>query len=110
MTGRRTTGIIPSSLQSRERVIIREIMARATALEAGLAREAKRKAALAKVAGPEEAALRAGPVEAALREALAITEKAVETAPETAMREKAEAMRAGSLLTRISRRSQPRTG
>ena len=101
MTGRRATGIIPSRLQSRERVIIREIMARATAPEAGLGREAKRKAALEKVAGPEEAVLRAGP---------AITEKAVETARAVAMREKAEAMRAGSLLTRISRRSQPRTG
>ena len=99
MTGRRTTGIIPSSLQSRERVIIREIMARATALEAGLAREAKRKAALEKVAGPEEAALKEALVEAALR-----------AVPEKAMRVKAEAMRAGSLLTRISRRSQPRTG
>ena len=110
MTGRRTTGIIPSSLQSRERVIIREIMARATALEAGLAREAKRKAALEKVAGPEEAALKEALVEAVLKAGPAITEKAAETARATAMREKAEAMRAGSLLTRISRRSQPRTG
>lgn len=102
MTGRTGEGMKQSSLQSRERVIIREIMAMKgiMAQAEAMMKEVLRKEVLMKEV-PEEAALRAVP---------AITEKAVETAPEKAMREKAAAMRAGSLLTRISRRSQPRTG
>ena len=93
MTDRTGEGMKQSSLQSRETVIIREIMAmKGIMAPAEAMKEAQRKVAL---------------VEAALREVL---ERAEAAARAMVMREKAEAMRASSLLTRISRRSQPRTG